>query len=94
MKRTVSMLAAAAVAAATLFVVVPFAGASSTATTVKVIAKDFRFTLSRKTAPHGKVVFNLVKRGPSPHDFKIAGKNTKVINKGKSAFLSFTLFKG
>ncbi|HLM37340.1 MAG TPA: cupredoxin domain-containing protein [Gaiellaceae bacterium] len=94
MKRIVSLLLAAAVAAVTLFVVAPFAVASSTATAVKVIAKDFRFTLSRKTAPHGKVVFNLVNRGPSPHDFKIAGKKTKVIKKGKTATLTVTLIKG
>jgi len=94
MERTVSTLVAAAVAAATLFVVVPFAGASSTVTNVKVTAKDFKFTLSRKTAPHGKVVFKLVNRGPSPHDFKIAGKKTKVIKKGKSAMFTVTLVKG
>jgi uncharacterized cupredoxin-like copper-binding protein len=94
MKRTVSLLAAAAVAAATLVVVAPFAGASSTATTVKVTAKDFKFTLSRKSAPHGKVVFNLTNKGPSPHDFKIAGKKTKVIKKGKTATLTVTLAKG
>jgi uncharacterized cupredoxin-like copper-binding protein len=94
MKRTVSMLVSAAVAAATLFVVVPFAGASSTVTTVKVTAKDFKFVLSRKTAPHGKVVFKLVNRGPSPHDFKIAGKKTKVIKKGKTAMFTVTLVKG
>jgi plastocyanin len=94
MKRTVSLLAAAAVVVATLFVVVPLAGASATATTVKVTAKDFKFTLSRKSARHGKVVFKLTNKGPSPHDFKIAGKKTKVIKKGKTATLTVTLKKG
>ena len=94
MKRTVSLLAAAAVAAATLVVVAPFAGASSTATTVKVTAKDFKFTLSRKSAPHGKVVFNLTNKGPSPHDFKIAGKKTPLLKKGQTKSFTVTLKKG
>ncbi|HXZ58475.1 MAG TPA: plastocyanin/azurin family copper-binding protein [Gaiellaceae bacterium] len=94
MKRIVS-LAVAAAAAATVFAVVAYAGhTASTATSVKVTAKDFKFTLSRKSAPHGKVVFHVTNKGPSKHDFKIAGKKTKLLGKGKSATLSVTLKKG
>jgi uncharacterized cupredoxin-like copper-binding protein len=94
MKRTVSLLAAAAVVAATLFVVVPFAGATSTATTVKVTAKEYKFVLSRKTALHGKVIFKVVNKGKFKHDFKIAGKKTPMLGSGKSASLTVRLTKG
>jgi uncharacterized cupredoxin-like copper-binding protein len=94
MKRTVSLLAAAAVVAATLFVVVPFAGASSTATTVKVTAKEYKFVLSTKTARHGTVIFKVTNKGKFKHDFKIAGKKTTMLKPGKSATLTVTLAKG
>jgi uncharacterized cupredoxin-like copper-binding protein len=94
MKRILSLLAAAAVVASTLVVLAPLAGARTTATTIKVTAKDFKFTLSKKSAPHGKVTFKVTNKGPSPHDFKIAGKKTKLLSKGKSATLTVTLKKG
>jgi uncharacterized cupredoxin-like copper-binding protein len=94
MKRIVSLLVTAAVVATTLFVLVPYAGARTTATTIKVTAKDFKFVLSKKSATHGKVTFKVTNKGPSPHDFKIAGKKTKLLKKGKSATLTVTLKKG
>jgi uncharacterized cupredoxin-like copper-binding protein len=96
MKRIVSLVAVAAVAAATLFAVVAYGGArTASATTVKVAAKDtFRFTLSRKSAPHGKVTFKVVNKGHLRHDFKIAGKKTKLLKHNQSATLSVTLKKG
>jgi uncharacterized cupredoxin-like copper-binding protein len=92
MKRILSLLVVA-VTAVTLFAVVAHAGAKATPV-VKVAAKDFKFTLSRKSAPHGKVTFRLTNKGPTPHDFKIAGKKTPVIKKGKSASITVTLKKG
>jgi uncharacterized cupredoxin-like copper-binding protein len=83
--------------AATMFAIVPFAGAkpaAQTVTTIKVTAKDFKFTLSKKSARHGKIRFKVVNKGPSKHDFKIAGKKTKLLGKGKSATLTVTLKKG
>ena len=97
MKRIWFLLAALAAAAATLFAVVPFAGAhptAQTATTIKVTAKDFKFVLSKRSARHGKVTFKLTNKGPSKHDFKIAGKKTKLLGKGKTASLTVTLKKG
>jgi uncharacterized cupredoxin-like copper-binding protein len=94
MKRILSLLAAAAVAAVTLFVVVPLAGARTAATTVKVTAKEYKFTLSTKTARHGTVVFKVVNKGHFKHDFKIAGKKTKLLGKNQSATLTVTLKKG
>ena len=91
MKRIVSLLVTAAVVATTLFVLVPYAGARTSVTTIKVTAKDFKFVLSKKSAPHGKVTFKVTNKGPSPHDFKIAGKKTKLLKKGQSATLTVTL---
>jgi len=94
MKRIISLVVALA-AAATVFAVVAYAGSSrSTATTVKVGAKEFKFTLSRKSAPHGKVTFKVTNKGHIKHDFKIAGKKTKMLGPGKGASLTVTLKKG
>jgi uncharacterized cupredoxin-like copper-binding protein len=95
MKRILSLVAALAVAA-TVFGVVAYAGPTRTnATTVKVTAKDtFRFVLSRKSAPHGKVTFKVTNKGRLKHDFKIAGKKTKLLGHNKTATLTVTLKKG
>jgi uncharacterized cupredoxin-like copper-binding protein len=96
MKRIVSLVAALAVAAVTVFAVVAYAGPSTaTGTTVKVAAKDtFRFTLSRKSARHGKVTFKVTNKGRLKHDFKIAGKRTKMLKHNQTATLTVTLKKG
>jgi uncharacterized cupredoxin-like copper-binding protein len=95
MKRIVSFVALAAVAAATVFSVVAYAGSTAaTATAVKVSAKEFKFVLSRHKAPHGKVTFNVVNKGKLAHDFKIAGKKTKLLKPGRKAKLTVTLKKG
>jgi len=60
------------------------------ATTVTVLAgkpSEFRFKLSRATVAKGTVVFKVVNRGALPHDFKIAGKKTKLLSPGKSQTL-------
>jgi uncharacterized cupredoxin-like copper-binding protein len=84
-------------AAAVFFALSPFAGARSTtaqATTVKVTAKEYKFILSRKSAPHGKVTFKVTNKGVLKHDFKIAGKKTVLLKHGQSATLRVTLTKG
>ena len=64
-------------------------------TTVKVTALDtLRFTLSRKSAPHGVVSFVVTNKGSQKHDFSIAGKKTPIIKHGKTATLTVTLKKG
>jgi plastocyanin len=68
--------------------------AATQATTVTVTAKEFKFTLSRKTAPKGVVIFKVTNKGTLPHDFKIAGKKTPMIAKGKTKILTVTLTKG
>jgi len=65
------------------------------ATTVKVSALDtLRFTLSRKSAPHGKVSFVVTNKGSQMHDFSIAGKKTILLGHNKTATLTVTLTKG
>jgi uncharacterized cupredoxin-like copper-binding protein len=65
--------------------------AASSATTVSVTAgkpSELRFTLSKKTVPKGSVSFKVTNRGTLSHDFKIGGKKTKLLAKGKSATLT------
>ena len=90
MLRITALVAAFAAALTVVFA----AEARSTSTSVNVTAKDFKFTLSKKSAPHGIVVFHVVNKGPSQHDFKIAGKKTPLLKKGKKATLKVTLKKG
>ena len=98
MKRITFLAGVGAVSAVAVFLAVsPFAAARSSAaqaTTVKVTAKEYKFVLSRKSAPHGKVTFKVTNKGALKHDFKIAGKKTKILGHGKSAMLTVTLKKG
>ena len=87
----------ALVAAVVALVYAPFASPNASAqqvTTVTVTMKEFKFTLSKKVVPHGKVTFKLVNKGSLSHDFKISGKKSKMIGKGKSGLLTVTLAKG
>ncbi len=65
-----------------------------TATTVTVKMTEFKFALSKKTVPHGKVTFKLVNKGKLKHDLAIAGKKSKLIAPGKTGFLTVTLRAG
>ena len=97
MKRTLILLAACAAVGATLFALAPFAGArpaAQTATSVSVTAKEYKFILSRKRAPHGTVVFHVTNKGKLKHDFKIAGKKTALIKPRGKATLRVRLAKG
>jgi uncharacterized cupredoxin-like copper-binding protein len=86
----------AALAAMALALVAP-AGSAPSATTLNVTAgkpSELKFTLSKKTVAAGKVTFKVVNRGALEHDFKIAGKKTPKLKKGKSATLTVTLKAG
>ena len=64
-------------------------------TTVKVTALDtLRFTLSRKSAPHGVVSFVVTNKGIIKHDFWIAGKKTPLLGHNQTKTLTVTLPKG
>ena len=66
----------------------------ATAAKVTVTASEFKFKLSTTSAKAGSVTFTVVNHGKLPHDFKIAGKKTPLLNPGKSAKLTVTLKKG
>jgi uncharacterized cupredoxin-like copper-binding protein len=63
------------------------------ATIVRVTATEFKFKLSKVKVPVGKVTFRVTNRGKITHDFKIAGKKTKLLAPGKSATLTVTFRK-
>jgi uncharacterized cupredoxin-like copper-binding protein len=90
------IMLALGVALAALVVAAPVGANSSAAqaTTVTVTMKEFKFTLSKAKVPHGTVNFKLVNKGKVAHDFKIAGKRSKLIQPGKSGKLVVTLKKG
>ncbi len=69
------------------------APAAMHAVTINVTARDYSFTLSKKTAPVGKVTFAVKNTGKHNHDFKIAGKKTPVLKPAKSAKLVVTFGK-
>jgi uncharacterized cupredoxin-like copper-binding protein len=68
--------------------------AASQASTVLVTAKEFKFTLSKRTVPKGIVTFKVKNSGALPPDFKISGKKTAMIKPGKTVTLKVTLSKG
>ena len=85
-----------AIAAAVTFVVTSAALARPSATTVTVIAgkpSELRFTLSKKKLPKGLATFTVTNKGILEHDFRIAGKKTRLIGKGKKATLRVTFTK-
>ena len=68
----------------------------STATVVRVspgAPSEFAFTVMPKTVMHGTVTFKVTNKGGLPHDFKIAGKKTKLLSPGSTATLTVTFAK-
>jgi len=63
------------------------APAASSAATVRVTLSEFKVAFSARSAPKGAVTFVVSNRGAAPHDFRIAGKKTAVLARGKSARL-------
>ena len=58
-----------------------------------VTATDYKFTLSKRSAPTGTVIFAVTNKGKVSHDFKIAGKKTPLLSPGHSATLRVTFSK-
>jgi plastocyanin len=69
-------------------------GAHAAATSVSVSGKEFKFTLTRRSARHGSITFHFTNRGKLGHDFKIEGKKTRVIKPRKSASFTVRLRRG
>jgi uncharacterized cupredoxin-like copper-binding protein len=66
------------------------------AAAVKVTAgkpSEFSFSVLPKKVPHGVVVFTVTNGGALPHDFKIGGKKTVMLNPGVTKKLTVTFAK-
>ena len=61
---------------------------SAKTTTITVAMSEFKFKLSKASAPKGTVVFKLSNKGQTAHDFKINGKKSALVAPGKSATLT------
>ena len=96
-RESIVALAALALAGVAAGVFVSGGGASSNASQavsrVSVAATDFKFALSRRSAPIGTVIFTVTNKGKKPHDFKIDGKKTSPLAPGHSATLRVTFSK-
>ena len=96
-RESLVVLAALAMAGVVAGVFVSGSGASSNASQavirVNVAATDSKFTLSRRSAPVGAVIFTVTNKGKKSHDFKIAGKKTQVLLPGHSGTLRVTFSK-
>lgn len=83
-------LAVTSLAAATA---IGTAVARPTVSTVSVTASDFKFKLSTNTVKRGAVTFKVVNKGQASHDFKIAGRKTRLLEPGTSATLRVVFAK-
>jgi plastocyanin len=95
------LCAVLAVAGVCAGIVVPGGGARSkgphatsrSTTHVTVTATDSKFTLSKRSAPTGTVIFAVTNKGKLAHDFKIAGKKTPLLSPRHHATLRVTFSK-
>jgi uncharacterized cupredoxin-like copper-binding protein len=89
-------LAATATAAVAAAATIAAATTTSAASSVSVTAgkpSEFHFRLSGRAHP-GSVTFRITNRGTLKHDFKIAGKRTRLIGRGKTRSLTVRLKRG
>jgi uncharacterized cupredoxin-like copper-binding protein len=87
-------LALTAVLCACAFVV---GSGADAATTVRVTAgkpDELLFRLSKRTVAAGKVTFRVRNRGTLKHNFKIAGKKTRLLAKNRRAKVTVRLRPG
>lgn len=72
-----------------------FAGSTATTTVTVTAGKpgEFNFTLSKKIAAKGTVVFKVTNKGTISHDFKITTKKTPNLAAGKAATLNVAFKK-
>lgn len=96
--RPILLAAALAVAVLGAAVAGVVAHADSTATTIRVTAREYHLTLTPKKANAGAVTIIVTNKGKLSHQIEIAGtgvnKKTKMIRPGKSATLKVTLQGG
>ena len=92
-RQRVLVLLAVGVVASSAALVIPSAFGAGSAT-YTVTAVDFKFKIAPAAVKAGRVTFRVVNRGQASHNFKIAGKTTKILGTGQSATLVVTLGKG
>jgi uncharacterized cupredoxin-like copper-binding protein len=94
-RRAFAILATCAAVAAPALAAVPALASSHAANTptITVTAVDFKFTLSKSSAPKGAVTFAVTNKGKTAHDFKIDGKKTALLQPGKKASLTVRFAK-
>jgi uncharacterized cupredoxin-like copper-binding protein len=68
--------------------------AAQATTRVTVVATEFKFKLSKRSARAGTVIFTVKNKGKIAHDFKIAGKKTKTLRPGQTTVLRVKMTKG
>jgi len=62
-------------------------------TKVSVTEKEYKFTLNKKTAKRGIVIFKVTNVGQIQHSFQIKGRKTGLISPGKSNTLRVTFLR-
>jgi uncharacterized cupredoxin-like copper-binding protein len=91
-----ALLVVGAVGVAAPFAIAAISAGSSSSkvVTIKVTATEFKFALSKRTVPKGTtVIFKVTNKGKIEHDFKVAGKKTKLLKPGQSATLKVVFKK-
>ena len=93
----IGFFAVAALTAVAVWALPAMAQQSKTSvTTISVTAgkpSEFAFKLSKKSASKGIVTFKVTNTGAIVHDFKIAGKKTRMLSPGQSATVRVTFLK-
>ena len=80
-----ALLVVGAVGVAAPFAIAAISAGSSSSkvVTIKVTATEFKFVMSKRSVPKGTtVIFKVTNKGKIEHDFKIAGKKTKLLKPG------------
>jgi plastocyanin len=90
-RRALALLAVAGLAAAAVAVPSALGHAQAKYT---VTGTDFKFKIAPLKVAPGKHTFTFVNRGHATHDFKIAGKKTRILDPGGRQALTVTLKKG
>src|SRR6476646_10347127 len=94
---TVALLALVGAAiAAGVFLQASSAKSTTHTATIKinVTAKEWAFTLSKRSVPVGSTVaFKVTNKGKIGHNFVIAGKKTKLLNPGQSKTITVKFAK-
>jgi len=88
------LVAAVGLAVAPIAATQSKATSSTTVTVTMGKPTEFHILLSKKTVPHGTVVFKVTNKGKLSHDFKIGAKKTPLLKPGKSASITVTLKAG